>query len=93
MVIWIQAEVNLFPHYFIQSPRKPRLMLLLRMGKPKLSIASGLQEKSAGAKPKLRALLGYEKSWERQALSSFRETKTSITALLLTHILNCVFFA
>jgi hypothetical protein len=84
MVIWGQVKVNLFPLYFIQPPRKPKLMQLLSIGKTKISIAAGFQEKSTGGKPKLMALLGYGENWQRQFLSSFRETKHSIMAQLLT---------
>jgi len=42
---WVQVKVNLFPNYFMQSPRKPELMLLLRMRKTEISIPAGLQEK------------------------------------------------
>lgn len=81
----VQVKVNLFPNYFIQSPRKPELMLLLSMRKNEISIPAGLQKESNGGKPKLMALSRHGENQHIQSLLSFRETKHSITTLLLTY--------
>jgi len=75
------SQSQLISQLFYVNPKKTKLMLLLNMRRTEISIPTGLQEKMHWGKPKLMALLGHGENWQRQSLSSFRETKFSITPL------------